>query len=82
MLSVLSRDEDLGLVGSKWVPAFAGMTRSQPSEHCCTLGLVGSRWVPAFAGMTDFQSPEPLFRGNDERSERLLDACPLAKFQV
>src|SRR6185437_5777202 len=38
MLSIFKCDGTAKLVGSKWIPAFAGMT--------------GSKWIPAYAGMT------------------------------
>jgi hypothetical protein len=59
MLSIFGCDGSRKLVGSRWIPAFAGMT-------------VG-RWIPAFAGMTTGRwIPAPafagvtFFRGNDE----------------
>src|SRR6185437_14811588 len=39
MLSTFECDDSRKLVGSRWIPAFAGMTNS--------------RWIPAFAGMTN-----------------------------
>jgi len=58
MLSIFGCDGSRKLVGSRWIPAFAGMT-------------VG-RWIPApaFAGVTFFRGNDggqmdSRFRGND-----------------
>ena len=39
MLSIFGCDDSRKWVGSRWIPAFAGMTMG--------------RWIPAFAGMTN-----------------------------
>jgi hypothetical protein len=50
MLLIYARDDSAKLVGSRWIPAFAGMTTSRWIPAFA--GMTTSRWIPAFAGMT------------------------------
>jgi len=74
MLSISECDHSWKLVGNRWIPAFAGMTRG--TWIPAFAGMTRGTWIPAFAGMTRGHM-DSRFRGNDEgltneSGERLL----------
>ena len=55
MLSILSHDCTIEAVGSRWIPASAGMTTPARIAwgYAVSLRWVGRKWVPASGGMTE-----------------------------
>ena len=90
MLSISGCDESSKSVGSRWIPAFAGMTtgRRIPAFAGMTTGrripafagMTTGRRIPAFAGMTTGRwQMDSRFRGNDDQAARTLCDVSLAR---